>query len=133
MKKLISKSFYLLPVIFIFLSLMVLSACGSTTPPASQKVTVDIYVSSDVFSKSSITVPANAAVTVNFDNRDSGKVHNFAVYTAQDYYTPVFQGQDVTGPGMVTYTFTSPVTPGTYYFRSDPDAGQNMNGTFIVQ
>jgi plastocyanin len=36
----------------------------------------------------------------------------------------------ITVPVTETYTFAAPATPGTYYFRSDPNAG--LIGTFIV-
>ena len=36
----------------------------------------------------------------------------------------------ITGPVTQTYTFTAPSTPGTYYFRSDPNAG--LQGTLTI-
>jgi plastocyanin len=36
----------------------------------------------------------------------------------------------ITGPVTQTYTFTAPSAPGTYYFRSDPNAG--LQGTLNV-
>ncbi len=81
---------------------------------------------------STITVPAGAKVTVNFDNKDSGIPHNFAVYTNSGAGTSIFVGQIITGPATMTYTFDAPTTPGNYFFRCDVHPTQ-MTGTFVVQ
>ena len=78
-----------------------------------------------------ITVPAGSAVTVNFNNMDSGVPHNFAVYTDATASTAIFTGAVVTGPTTTTYTFTAPSTPGTYFFRCDLHPTL-MTGQFIV-
>jgi plastocyanin len=79
-----------------------------------------------------ITVPAGKSITVNFDNQDSGIPHNFAVYTNSSATSPIFVGDNITGPARITYTFTAPSTPGTYFFRCDVHPTQ-MTGAFIVQ
>ena len=103
-----------------------------TTTPAGQGVTIDLVAKNIAFDKSTITVPAGADVTVNFDNQDSGIPHNFAVYTDSTAKTSIFVGQIISGPKTTTYTFTAPGTPGTYFFRCDVHPTQ-MTGTFIVQ
>jgi plastocyanin len=70
-------------------------------------------------------------MTINFNNMDSGIQHNFAVYTDPSAATTIFKGQNVTGPGTVTYTFTAPSTPGNYFFRCDVHP-TIMTGTFKV-
>ena len=90
---------------------------SSTTTAAS--ATIDLVAKSFAFDKSTITVPAGAQVTVNFDNQDSGTPHNFAVYTDSNATTSIFIGQVITGPAKTTYTFTAPSAPGTYFFRCD--------------
>jgi len=94
-------------------------------------VTVSLTAQNIKFDKGSISVPAGATVTVNFNNMDSGVPHNFAVYTDSSASTNIFRGQIVTGPTTTTYTFTAPSTPGTYYFRCDVHPTQ-MTGQFIV-
>ena len=42
----------------------------------------------------------------------------------------IFRSPVITGPVVATYTFTAPATPGTYYYRSDPNTG--LIGTFTV-
>ncbi len=84
------------------------------------------------FNMSTITVKAGAPVTVNFNNMDSGIPHNFAVYTNSAATQSIFVGQVVTGPATMTYNFTAPATPGTYFFRCDIHP-TIMTGQFIVQ
>jgi plastocyanin len=84
------------------------------------------------FNMSTIAVKAGSQVTVNFNNMDSGIPHNFAVYTDSSATTPIFAGQTITGPATITYTFTAPSTPGTYFFHCDVHP-TIMTGQFIVQ
>jgi plastocyanin len=103
-----------------------------TTTPAGQNVSVDLVAKNIKFDKSTITVPAGATVTINFDNQDNGIPHNFSVYTDSSAATVIYQGTTVTGPKKTTYTFTAPSTPGSYFFRCDVHPTQ-MTGTFVVQ
>ncbi|WP_332450738.1 cupredoxin domain-containing protein [Methanoculleus sp.] len=105
---------------------------GATTAAGGQATTVDLTAQNIAFDKSTITVPAGAQVTVNFDNKDNGVPHNFAVYTDSSASQNIFRGDTVTGPATTTYTFTAPSEPGTYFFRCDvhPEA---MTGDFVVQ
>ena len=82
------------------------------------------------FDKGTITVPAGANVTIDFDNRDSAP-HNFALYTNSSASTSIFVG-DVISSSTITYTFTSPNTPGNYFFRCDVHPF-TMTGTFVVE
>ena len=103
-----------------------------TTPASTPSpVTVNLIAKNFAFSPSTITVAAGAAVTINFDNHDAGIPHNFALYTNSSASTPLFVGQTVTGPMKVTYAFTAPATPGTYFFRCDVHPA--MTGSFVVQ
>lgn len=115
-------------------------------PPITASVTVtltssggggqtrDIYLKAQniAFNLSTITVPASATVIVHFTNDDSYIPHNFAVYTNSAATTVIFQGQQITGVASITYTFTAPSTPGTYFFRCDVHPSM-MTGNFIVQ
>jgi plastocyanin len=102
-----------------------------TNPPSGDKVTIALVAQNIAFNTSTLTVPACANVTVNFDNKDSGIPHNFAVYTNSQATTPLFRGEIITGPKTITYTFTAPCTPGDYYFRCDVHP-TIMTGTFRV-
>ncbi len=83
------------------------------------------------FNTTTITMPAGANVTINFDNQDNGVSHNIAIYENQDAKNPIYIGKTTTGPARVAYIFTAPSKPGTYYFRDDVHPLQ-MRGNFIV-
>ncbi len=94
-------------------------------------VTVGLIAKNIAFNTSTITVPAGANVTVDFDNEDSGIPHNFAVYDTPAAQNAIFTGQIITGPATIKYTFTAPSTPGNYFFRCDVHP-TIMTGTFVV-
>jgi len=101
--------------------------------------TIDLVAQGMAFSRTNITVPAGAAVVVNFHNREdpgssqvTGIAHNFAVYDSPAATTTIFSGEIITGGSDAVYRFTAPSVPGTYYFRCDVHPSI-MNGRFIVQ
>jgi len=96
-----------------------------------QSVSVGLVAKNIAFNTSTITVPAGADVTVNFDNEDVNVPHNFAVYTDSSASTAIFNGNIITGPNKTMYTFVAPSTPGTYFFRCDVHP-TIMTGQFIV-
>jgi len=106
------------------------TATVNVTPTPGGAVTVNITAQNIAFNTSTITVPAGAEVTVNFDNQDGGIPHNFAVYDSSLRSEQIFVGDIITGPATTTYTFTAPEEPGTYYFQCD--VHPFMNGDFIV-
>jgi plastocyanin len=159
MKKSSHRLYYLIPLVLILVTLAVLTACSSSTtqtltsapipvpapapaptpppapPPAptpapTLSVTVNLIAQRMAFDQSTITVPAGASVTMNFDNKDSIP-HNFALYTDSSASTPIFVGQIITA-SSVTYKFTAPTKPGNYFFRCDVHP-TSMTGTFVVQ
>jgi plastocyanin len=81
------------------------------------------------FDRSTITVPAGSKVIVEFENEDRAP-HNVAFYTSPSLASTIYKGEVITGPRSITYTFTAPTTPGTYYFRCD--VHPTMDGQFIV-
>ncbi|MDN7013648.1 plastocyanin [Methanoculleus sp. FWC-SCC3] len=104
----------------------------TTTPaPGTQNVTMGIAAEAIAFNTSTITVPAGADVTMVFDNQDTGIPHNVAVYTDSTAAEEIFVGEIIDGPAEVTYTFTAPEEPGTYYFRCD--VHPSMDGDFVVE
>ncbi|MGB9177437.1 MAG: PQQ-dependent sugar dehydrogenase [Methanoregula sp.] len=90
---------------------------GEGTP-----VTVQLAIAGDKFNPPSLTVPAGAPVTLVYNDQDPDP-HNFAIYPSLSASTAIFRGPVITGPVTQVYTFTAPSVPGTYYFRSDPNAG----------
>lgn len=103
------------------------------TSTAGQKnVSIDLVARNIAFNLSTITVPAGAAITVNFNNEDVGVPHNFAVYQnlPGGQTRPIFTGNVITGPAKTTYRFDAPSASESYFFECD--IHPEMNGQFIV-
>jgi plastocyanin len=109
---------------------MTTTAPATTIPLSVQSVTINLTAKSIAFDKGTITVPAGAQITMNFDNQDS-MPHNFALYSDSNATKSIFVGQIIT-KSSITYKFTAPSAPGTYFFRCDVHPAV-MTGTFIVQ
>lgn len=107
------------------------TATPSPTNGGSQGVTIDLVAENNAFDTGTITVPAGSGVTVNFDNRDTVP-HNLAVYETASAENAIFVGEIFSGPAQMTYAFTAPEEPGTYFFRCDVHP-QQMIGDFIVE
>ncbi len=98
---------------------------------SAQDVTIDLAANNRMFDKSTITVPAGANVTINFNNQESIP-HNFALYETSQAENAIFKGEVITGPRTTVYTFDAPKEPGTYFFRCDIHP-QTMTGQFVVE
>lgn len=96
-----------------------------------EPIVVDLVVDNLAFDRESITVTAGATVMLNFNNREEIP-HNFAVYETELAENAIFQGSVITGPQTVTYEFTAPSDPGTYFFRCDIHPA-TMRGEFIAE
>ena len=94
-------------------------------------VVVDVTAKGMAFDTQTITVPAGTYVTVRFTNSDSGIPHNVAFYESSRAQIVFFQGEVITGPKTIDYTFFAPETPGTYFFRCDVHPAL-MTGDFVV-
>ncbi len=110
----------------------VLTAVQTTVPTTAvpERVTVNLTARNIAFDATTITVSRGAAVTINFDNQDSVP-HNFALYTDASASQSIFQGEVISGPRQIVYTFAAPDQPGTYFFRCDVHPAQ-MTGAFVV-
>jgi plastocyanin len=105
-------------------------AGGSTALPTDDKgEIVRIKAKNFAFDVTRITVPAQARVIVEFENEDNAP-HNVAFYTNPSLTATIYKGKIITGPGKITYVFTAPAIPGTYFFRCD--VHPSMQGQFIV-
>jgi plastocyanin len=109
------------------------SSPSATPTSAGQSVTIDLAAQNMAFDKTSISVPAGADITVNFNNQDGGIPHNFSVYQtlAGGQTSQVFIGQVITGPSTITYHFKAPTAPGDYFFVCDVHP-QMMTGKFVI-
>ena len=106
---------------------------GTTLPPTtapSEPVVIELVARGYAFDARTMTVPAGSEVRIQFSNQDADR-HNVALYEDRAATRPIFVGELITGPRTITYSFTAPALPGTYYFQCDPHASF-MNGDFIV-
>jgi plastocyanin len=83
-----------------------------------QNVTISLVASNFAFDQKTITAPAGAHITLNFQNNDAGVPHNVAVYDSTG--AQVFKG----------YTFDAPDLSGKYKFSCDHHP--SMTGDFVV-
>jgi plastocyanin len=110
-------------------------ATSTATSPAvgSQTAIINLIAKGMAFDKPTLSVPAGASVTINFDNQDAGIPHNVSVYQTMPNgdTTPVFIGDVIKGPSTIVYHFTAPATQGNYYFVCDIHP-QVMKGPFVI-
>jgi plastocyanin len=139
--------FFIISLIIAAISLLIsVAACSSsdattaltssapstpaTSNPAGNGVTIDLTAQNMAFNTSTITVPSGASVTMNFNNKDTAP-HNFALYTDSTASKSIFVGKNISS-SSITYNFTAPASPGSYFFRCDVHP-KSMIGTFVVQ
>ena len=94
----------------------------SMTMGSGNAVSIRLTILGDKFNPSDLSVPAGSQVTLTFIDQDPDP-HNFALYPSASSSDAIFRSPVITGPVTVTYAFTAPVSPGAYYFRSDPNTG----------
>ena len=121
----------------VILIALIAGCASSTTPspapgPSTGGNNITVIASGMAFDTKIITVSAGAPVTITFNNNDAGITHNIAFYTSAAATTIIYQGAKTTGVSTVTYTFTAPTTPGSYFFRCDVHP-TTMTGEFVVQ
>ncbi len=100
---------------------------GASTPPSGDAVTV---AAKDLkFSVTELTVPADEAFDLVFDNQESAP-HNVAIYIDSSASTKIFVGEIFSGPAQKTQTVPA-LAAGTYFFRCDvhPD----MQGSVVAE
>jgi plastocyanin len=83
---------------------------GPTAKAEMNNVTVNLSARNIAFDKSTITVPAGANVTMNFDNQESIP-HNFALYDNSQAENVIFKGEVITGPRTIVYNFDALENP----------------------
>ena len=115
------------------------SATGPAPAPSSPAAspstsagptTLALVAQNTTFDKDTLTAAPGGVVTLNFDNKDPGQVHNFAIYKDSSAAQTIYQSEFVTGPGTRRFEFPAP-EPGTFFFRCDAHPTQ-MTGRFLV-
>ena len=98
-----------------------------TGAPAGDAVTI---TAKDLkFGQTEVTVPADAAFDLVFDNQE-GAPHNVAIYADASASTKISVGEIFSGPAQKTQTVPA-LAAGTYFFRCDvhPD----MKGSIVAE
>jgi plastocyanin len=113
-------------LVLLFTALMFLFLSGCTTSSG----TAELIAENNTFNRSTIRVQTGEEVSFTFENKDN-VTHNFAVYDTREAKQVIFKGEALSSPGTITYTFTAPDEPGSYYFQCDFHPS-TMNGSFIV-
>ena len=106
------------------------SAGASSAPVESQApagATVDVAALNVAFDKAELSVPADTAFTLNFDNQDAGIPHNVAIKDGSG--TEVFKGDIINGPAKAAYSVKA-LAAGSYTFVCS--VHPNMMGTLKV-
>jgi plastocyanin len=106
---------------------------GAPTPAdgdASRGSTVELSAdNAESFDTDELTAPAGE-VTIIFDNRDNGVLHNVAVFQSQDDLADPIGATDL-APGPATQELTVELDAGEYYYHCD--SHPNMNGALTVE
>lgn len=122
------------------LSAVMVVAAGAVAWPLSapeehgpEGVPVPIVAEAVAFTPTEITVPADEALLIEFDNRDAGTQHNVHIGETEAPPTPadagLFIGEIIAGPAEITYHLEEGLPPGSYGFICD--VHPNMVGTLI--
>jgi plastocyanin len=91
------------------------AASAGTSPSAGPAggTTVDISASNMAYEQTEISVPADTAFVIRFDNKEAGTMHNVEIRDASGML--MFKGDVITGPAQAQYQV--PALPaGTYQF-----------------
>jgi plastocyanin len=99
-----------------------------TSQPTGGPSVTEIGAEGIAFDTDELSFPPESDVTLHFVNRDPGIPHNVAIYESQGG-PAIFQGEIITGPDQVDYSFTTP-SPGEYYFQCD--VHPTMSGSVAV-
>jgi len=102
---------------------------ASGAPPPTGGTTTTVTASGLAFDTTTITLPANKAATLTFDNEDASVPHDIAIFPDASATDPLFTGDIVIGVKSVDYHIPA-LKPGSYYFHCD--VHPQMNGTVTV-
>ena len=92
--------------------------------------TVEVAADSSAsFAEDELLVPANATITVHFENSEQGVPHNVAFYVAEGGEL-LAASEIITGPASTEFELETGAA-GENYFQCD--VHPNMNGTVVVQ
>jgi cytochrome c oxidase subunit 2 len=99
---------------------------GSSAPTVSLTLTARNLA----FDKQSLEAPAGQAFDIEFENADTGTMHNFSIYTDDSATKSLYTGQ-LFSSGTQTENVPA-LEAGTYFFRCDVHP-TTMTGDLVVQ
>lgn len=99
-----------------------------TQPPAERLTIVGEDIS---FNKDRLEVAANMPFLVEFDNRDEGIRHNFAIYASPEAEEQVAPATDIEEGPVTQELSVNGLPSGQYFYRCDVHPEQ-MTGTLEV-
>lgn len=106
----------------------VMEGGGPGPGPGPGPSAVEVTARGTAFAPTEVSVPPGPEVTVHFVNEDANLPHNISIFEGEDATGQrIFEGQLVTGPAEIDYTFAAP-PPGSYFFHCDVHPTQ-MTGT----
>jgi plastocyanin len=108
------------------------SPTGEPSPTGAPTGEADLTAENIAFSPAELTLqPQDGQVSFVFENVDP-VAHNVAVTAGSDASAPpLFEGEFITGPAKITYSFEAP-DPGDYFFYCQAHPAE-MTGTLTVE
>jgi plastocyanin len=99
--------------------------------PAVVTLAAGPKASSEGFEQTSLAVPADAPIDLEFDNQETGVQHNVVIFREDPEKSPdqqpLFDGALTTGPSKTTYK-VAPLAEGSYFFHCEVHPA-TMTGT----
>jgi len=103
---------------------------STSAPTGAAGAPLTLVGISNTFDPEELAAPAGR-VTIEFDNRDGGVVHNLHVYTGDDNDGESV-GETELEVGPVTQTLTMDLAPGEHFYVCDAHPN-TMSGTLTVE
>lgn len=96
--------------------------------PAAGTV-LEVAAISSTFDVTELQAPAGS-ITIKYDNRDAGVIHNFALFRGEDASGEFIDATELES-GPIEQELTVELEPGTYFYQCDAHP-TTMKGTLIV-
>jgi len=116
------------------LAFLIVGPQKEEVPPAVVTLAAGPKASSEGFEQTSLAVPADAPIDLEFDNQETGVQHNVVIFREDPAKSPdqqpLFDGPLTTGPSKTTYK-VAPLPEGSYFFHCEVHPA-TMTGTITA-